>query len=232
MKSPLEGPRVSLSVSGQTRTRLDAIRAALGADRAVLARRLPAGSAREMPFEIVGVVPGGLHPHAAVPLEAFRTLFTRSADLQWEVASASPRWSRRLRRMGLVRLQGFVQPGDRLAAVAFVLAWESDRRPTATHEEVARAGMEALARLYVPPTWLPLAAPRRGRGMPGSTVALEETLRRVEHALLLRALRVADGNKSLAARHLQLSRQGLYRRLHRHGLMDGCGGLDSPRASP
>jgi DNA-binding NtrC family response regulator len=48
--------------------------------------------------------------------------------------------------------------------------------------------------------------------------SFEGTLAQVERRLLERALRLADGNKSQAARSLQMSRTGFYRRLQRHGL--------------
>ena len=51
-------------------------------------------------------------------------------------------------------------------------------------------------------------------------VSLREAVRRFECSLIRRALTDAAGNKSEAARQLRMSRQGLYRKLRAHGLME------------
>jgi DNA-binding NtrC family response regulator len=55
-----------------------------------------------------------------------------------------------------------------------------------------------------------------------SVPPLEETLREIERKLILRALRLADGNKSRAADLLQVSRKRIYRKLEEYGIpVDG-----------
>lgn len=96
--------------------------------------------------------------------------------------------------------------------------------------------MDALARSLAPPTWAPLAR----RQLPSrldpeaDLISLRDAVRRFECSLIERALRDAEGNKTEAARQLRMSRQGLYRKLRAHGLMDpgsGGHGLDSGAAS-
>ena len=52
----------------------------------------------------------------------------------------------------------------------------------------------------------------------GSVPPLEETLREVERKLILRALRLARGNKSHAADLLRVSRKRIYRKLEEYGI--------------
>lgn len=75
--------------------------------------------------------------------------------------------------------------------------------------------------------------PAPGKAEPGPPVAgdplggllpLREAVAVVEERMLRRALQVAEGNKSDAARRLRLSRQGFYKKLHRYGLLDGAAG--------
>ncbi|HVY61696.1 MAG TPA: sigma-54 dependent transcriptional regulator [Planctomycetota bacterium] len=52
----------------------------------------------------------------------------------------------------------------------------------------------------------------------GSVPPLEETLREIERRLILRALRLAKGNKSQAADLLRVSRKRIYRKLEEYGI--------------
>ena len=55
-------------------------------------------------------------------------------------------------------------------------------------------------------------------GAEGPIPPLEETLREIEKRLILRALRVAEGNKSRAADLLKVSRKRIYRKLEEYGI--------------
>lgn len=88
-----------------------------------------------------------------------------------------------------------------------------------------RAATLTVARLGVRP------APGRERTQApaasdplGGLLPLREAVAVVEERMLRRALQVAEGNKSDAARRLRLSRQGFYKKLHRYGLLDGAAG--------
>jgi two-component system response regulator PilR (NtrC family) len=68
-------------------------------------------------------------------------------------------------------------------------------------------------------------APRAGAsdaagsvGDEGSVPPLEETLREIERKLILRALKLAKGNKSHAADLLRVSRKRIYRKLEEYGI--------------
>jgi DNA-binding NtrC family response regulator len=94
---------------------------------------------------------------------------------------------------------------------------------------VARRGMEALARSLSPPSWwlrsnpstVPAAQAAELPERVETPSSLRESKLLVERELLQQALRNSRGNKTEAARRLQLSRQGLYRKLRRHGLHPG-----------
>jgi Bacterial regulatory protein, Fis family len=62
---------------------------------------------------------------------------------------------------------------------------------------------------------LPLSGSAESKTTP---ISLDEAVAQVERRLLESALRVADGNKTQAARHLRMSRQGFYRKLKIYGL--------------
>jgi DNA-binding NtrC family response regulator len=64
---------------------------------------------------------------------------------------------------------------------------------------------------------LALAAAARPR-LPDETIVLEEFLGRIEHELIMRAMKLAKGNKTKAARLLGMTRPRLYRRLVQLGL--------------
>ena len=52
----------------------------------------------------------------------------------------------------------------------------------------------------------------------GDVPPLEQTLREMERRLILRALQVAEGNKSKAAELLKVSRKRIYRKLEEYGI--------------
>lgn len=221
-------------------SRLDSIRLALGSERLAVVRRLPAAPASASPpLEVLGHVGerGILDPpESDLPLEFVLELVAQARALEFAAPTAPVAWAARLERWKLGWIAGWPLPSDRLPSVFFVAMRTTVREPGAVRREVANAGMEALARLLAPPRWLPLGAltrptagaqpdtPRVPELSPEAwegeaTGALVEILARVEKEILVDALQAAEGNKSLAARKLRVSRQGLYRKLRRHGLM-------------
>jgi DNA-binding NtrC family response regulator len=123
-----------------------------------------------------------------------------------------------------------------MPSVFFVAHFEGPVDPGDRRRLVARAGMDALARVLAPPSWAPLAQQkaRRSSGRSGGPVtSLRDAVQRFECSLIRRALADAEGNKSEAARQLRMSRQGLYRKLRAHGLLedDGPHELDTGPAS-
>jgi DNA-binding NtrC family response regulator len=107
--------------------------------------------------------------------------------------------------------------------VFFVAHFDGPEDPGDRRRLVARTGMDALARALAPPTWAPLAREKgrlsSSRGSAPIT-SLRDAVQRFECSLIERALAEADGNKSEAARQLRMSRQGLYRKLRAHGLIE------------
>gem|GEM_PF-3028261 len=131
-----------------------------------------------------------------------------------------PAWNRRLRRWGCWRIEAWPFPADRLPSVFFVAHFERAEDPGERRRWVARTGMDALARALAPPSWAPLARQQSRAVAASGLVSLREAVRRFECSLIERALNDADGNKTEAARQLRMSRQGLYRKLRAHGLME------------
>jgi len=131
-----------------------------------------------------------------------------------------PAWNRRLHRWGCWRIEAWPFPADRIPSVFFVAHFERPEDPGERRRWVARTGMDALARAIAPPSWAPLAELPARTGPSSSVMSLREAVQRFECSLIERALSDAEGNKTEAARQLRMSRQGLYRKLHAHGLMD------------
>ena len=212
--------------------RLDSIRLALGSERlAVVRRQLGSPPSPTPALEVLGQVGerGPIRPpETELPLEFVFELLAQARSLEFALPHAPEVWVGRLERWKLGWIGGWPLPSDRLPSVFFVAMRATAREPGAVRREVAQAGMESLARLLAPPRWLPLvgAGSMSTRTHPtaeeiarGEAGALEDILARVERDILLGALQAAEGNKSLAARKLRVSRQGLYRKLRRHGLM-------------
>ncbi len=218
---PTQSSSLPLLEPEQLRARLDAIRQALGADHAVVARRRPTTAGVAPGLELLAQCGPDGHrelPGAGMPVDVLGELLRGGRPVE----AARP---------GVPWIGGWPLPSDRWPSV-FVVAWSRRYRdPGAVRRRVAEAGMEALGRALAPPVWMTL-----GRSPSAATTAadgpdaeadgtgseehsLAASLARVERELLLRALRAADGNKSRAARELNLSRQGLYRKLRRHGLI-------------
>lgn len=232
------GARASRLAAPVLLDRLDSIRLSLGCDRLAVVRRLPgASTSGPLPLEVLGQVGAEgaiLPPETELPLEFVHELLAQARAIEFTSEQAPPLWSTRLARWRLGWLAGWPLPSDRLPSVVFVAMRAIAREPGPVRREVARAGMEALARLLAPPQWLPLGRharsgasrpPSDGPPMPGDAnapddpEALVTILARVEREILVGALQAAEGNKSLAARKLRVSRQGLYRKLRRHGLL-------------
>lgn len=220
-------------------SRLESIRLALGCDRLAVVRRMPSADRRpSTPLTVLAQVgPEGAvtPPEKGLPLEFVVELATQARPLEYRLDRPVPGWSERLQRWEVGWIAGWPLPSDRFPTVFFVALAGVGREPGPVRREVARAGMEALARLLAPPTWLPLnAAPRELAGAasgtapsPGPDSEVEPTyadlLAELEREILMGALIAAEGNKSLAARNLRISRQGLYRKLRRHGLLPRTG---------
>jgi DNA-binding NtrC family response regulator len=106
----------------------------------------------------------------------------------------------------LERLAAYHWPGD-VAELAKLAA-----------DAHARAAGPAITSRELPERiGLALAAAARPR-LPDETIVLEEFLGRIEHALIMRAMKLAKGNKTKAARLLGMTRPRLYRRLVQLGL--------------
>ena len=235
MNQPSISPDPPRLDAAEIHRRLDAIRQALGADRAVVARRVPAVDRTETRFEVLAqAAPTGAvrPPGLDVPLDFLDELFRDGRARECGRHSHDPARRADLVRRGLTWMGGWPLPSDRWPSIV-VLAWCRRRRdPGTIRRQVAEAGMEALARALAPPPWVPLDASRatsrapdagragsRGPDGPNEDGSLAGTLARVERDLILRAMQAAEGNKAAAARSLALSRQGLYRKLRRHGLL-------------
>jgi len=211
--------------------RLDPIRQALGADHVALCRRLPVATSDSVPFEVLAQCGsrGLVEPaESDLPFEFVSSLLQDGRPREWTRHAADPRRRRTLADGGRTWLGGWPLPSDRWPCIA-VVAWCTRRRdPGAVRRRVAEAGMEALARGLVPPSWMPFAPLRKASTSVESRPpaadepddsSLASAMARVERKLILEALQAAEGNKTVAARSLQLSRQGLYRKLRRHGLI-------------
>jgi hypothetical protein len=200
----------------ELRARLDAVRQALGAEHAAVARRRPGPADHGPALELLAQC--GPDGRSQVPGSG------TPADVLDELVRVGRPVERA--RPPLAWIGGWPLPSDRWPSVFFV-AWSRNHRdPGAVRRRVAEAGMEALGRALAPPVWMILGsqtdtATRAADGPDAESEdrSLAASLARVERELLLRALRAADGNKSRAARELSLSRQGLYRKLRRHGLI-------------
>lgn len=214
--------------------RLDAVRLALGADRLAVARRLTGGEGSGSAFEILAQsAPGGrVDPvEKDVPFTFVAGLLRDGRPQEWTRHAVDPGRRRALVTQGMTWLGGWPLPSDRWPCVVFV-AWCRRRRdPGTVRRRVAEAGMEALARALVPPPWLAYAPMRPVAGDPAEAEtappadeatgddSLAAAMARIERDLIVKALQAAEGNKTVAARSLRLSRQGLYRKLRRHGLL-------------
>lgn len=226
--------------------RLASLRGALGADRVGVARRLTLVSPPDDPpaFEVlaaVGEVEPFPVPERATPMAAYQQLLEHGRALEQGVdgEGSIARW---LRAHAARRLLGWPLPSDRLPCVFLVAVYRSDRDPGAQRLRVAREGMEALARALAPPAWLPLSSARSANGAhvlarrdpnranfprpPSDEVEaldrllpLEEAVVLVEKLMIRRALQCSEGNKAAAARTLRMSRQSLYKKLKRYGLL-------------
>lgn len=154
-------PSTSLDVA-TLGPRLDSIRQALGATRIAVARRRSG-----LPGEVGGLEVVAAHPHAdpiesVLPLDLFGRMMRSGVDLQLRPASESAAWERSARRLECAEFRGFVYPRDGRPSVYFAASLQADQLD-ARREVVARAGMEALARLLAPPSWLPLGSPPRAQ---------------------------------------------------------------------
>jgi len=221
-------PRLDAAV---LRERLASLCLALGANRVGLARRLPVATPGPGPFEVLDTVDAAAASvEEAVPLAAFLELLRGGRGLDVTPGN-DDRLARWLRERGERRLLGFPLPSDQRPSVLMVAIYSRDRRVGEQRLEVARAGMDALARALAPPPWVPLAPvldPPESQD-PGSepavsqllsdVVPLPDAIALVERVMLQRALRVSEGNKAAAARRLRLSRQGLYKKLRQHGML-------------
>jgi len=213
------------------RIRLASICQALGASRVGLARRLAATASGPTPFELLaGADPAGDDPAEPIPLAAFLSLLWegRLLEVAPDQASVLGRW---LRKRGEARILGFPLPEDERPSILLVAVYHEERRVGEQRLRVSRAGMDALARALAPPPWLPLTpivepTSRTGEDQDSGVsrllsdlVPLPDAVAMVERVMLRRALRVSEGNKAAAARHLRMSRQGLYKKLRQHGML-------------
>lgn len=219
--------------------RLDSIRQALGAARLGVARRLPTAGAADRVYEVLAAVGDGtegVDPARLVSLAVLEEVMRLGTPCAIAAGRGRPGWERRLRRWGCLRIEAWPFPADRLPSVFYVAHFSAPEDPGERRRHVARTGMDALARAIAPPSWVPLAR----RQAPGSldprseVLSLRTAVQRFECSLIQRALRDAQGNKTEAARQLRVSRQGLYRKLRAHGLMDPEPGpeLDTEASSP
>lgn len=130
-----------------------------------------------------------------------------------------------LRSQRFSSLRVLLGPANRAPSVFFLCFAQRPSRPEPADERLALATIESLCERLAPPEWLPLAAApsERSGGVPASAPLrpMRHAVEEVERILLRRALLVAEGNKSLAARSLHMTRSALYRKLRRYGLLDG-----------
>jgi hypothetical protein len=211
--------------------KVQALRAALGAQQLSVARRLlpPTPDEAHPPFEILITVGSATGVEAEPPPpQAFDRVLAEgcSFHLQGSAGGALSTW---LSQQGGGALCGWALPRDRWPSIALLArvphAWD----PGPVRMRVARRGMEALARSLSPPSWwlrsnpstVPAAQAAELPERVETPSSLRESKLLVERELLQQALRNSRGNKTEAARRLQLSRQGLYRKLRRHGLHPG-----------
>lgn len=203
--------------------RLESIRQALGAQRVGVARRLSGARSAERVYEVLAVAGSGHEdpdPARRISLALIEEVMRQGTPCAIAADRGRPAWDRRLQRWDCWRIEAWPFPSDRLPSVFFVAHFESREDPGERRRWVARTGMDALARAIAPPTWAPLAELPPARGQRGTVMSLREAVHRFECSLIERALQDAEGNKTEAARQLRMSRQGLYRKLHAHGLMD------------
>jgi ActR/RegA family two-component response regulator len=206
--------------------RLDSIRQALGAARLGVARRLSRAGEADRVYEVLAASGEGTSrdaPERSISLSVLEEVMRLGTPCAISADRGRPAWSRRLRRWGCWRIEAWPFPADRLPSVFFVAHFDGPVDPGDRRRLVARAGMDALARALAPPTWAPLAQQKvrpSSRPPGGSVTSLRDAVQRFECSLIERALADADGNKSEAARQLRMSRQGLYRKLRAHGLLD------------
>lgn len=219
--------------------RLDSIRQALGAARLGVARRLPTARSADRVYDVLaaaGEGTGDRDPARLISLAVLEEAMRLGAPCAIRADRGRPAWNRRLRRWGCWRIEAWPFPADRLPSVFFVAHFAGPEEPGDRRRYVARTGMDALARVLAPPGWIPLArqvAPTDPLDSRSGEVSLRAAVQRFECSLIQRALRDAGGNKTEAARQLRMSRQGLYRKLKAHGLMDTAPGteLDTGTAS-
>lgn len=206
--------------------RLDSIRQALGAGRMGVARRLSRAGESDRVYEVLAATGDGViadAPERSISLTVLEEVMRLGTPCSISADRGRVAWNRRLRRWGCWRIEAWPFPADRLPSVFYVAHFDGPEDPGDRRRLVARTGMDALARALAPPTWAPLAQQKSrlplGRA-PGSITSLRDAVQRFECSIIQRALADAEGNKSEAARQLRMSRQGLYRKLRAHGLMD------------
>ncbi len=137
----------------------------------------------------------------------------RTADVP---AIACEVWRRHTRRE--------VDAPAKVAKLLRALAWPGDLAQL--EAEIRRLACEHPRARALRPTWFrrqPQLPFEDSMAVPPDLVPLDEAVAQLERRLLVQALRVADGNKTEAARRLHLSRQGLYRKLRLHGLWSRAG---------
>jgi len=186
----------------------------------VFVRPVLVANAADAPLHLLLAAPGGV---SELPPSLAR-------ELSWlgpqRVEAGDTEFGSWLRSRGFAVLQVLAGPRDRAPSVFFLCFARRPPRPRAEHERLARGAIEALCARLAPPPWLPLA-PREAASAPmppppptAGLRPLSHAVEEVERLLLRRALRVAEGNKSLAARSLRMTRAALYRKLRRYGLLD------------
>ena len=206
--------------------RLDSIRQALGAARIGVARRLSRAGEADRVYEVLAASGEGVMPDAperSISLTVLEEVMRLGTPCAISADRGRPAWTRRLQRWGCWRIEAWPFPADRMPSVFFVAHFEGPEDPGDRRRFVARTGMDALARALAPPSWAPLAqqkAQRQSGRASGPVTSLRDAVQRFECSLIQRALADAAGNKSEAARQLRMSRQGLYRKLRAHGLVD------------
>ncbi len=154
-------------------TRLQCLRAALGAARLGLARRLALPGPSPQPFAVLAAVAesGPLWPvEDALPLAGFKLLIDegRHVELSANGPHALAAW---LRAQDAAVLRGWALPNDRLPCVLFLALFVAGREPGEGRLRVAEQGMEALARALAPPQWLLLPHPAQGPASAQRTAA-------------------------------------------------------------
>jgi len=171
------------------------------------------------PFELLAELPGG--KGGRLPLAAYADLMTEPGRL--EVYAGDPGTIGDWLTGGRMRaLWGWPMPNSNRPNVFFVASWKARRGVSVLRERVARQGMVALARQLTPPAgWDPAGAgPTRPShvGLLHHPSSLAQAIEALERWMIRRALRDSGGCKADAARRLQLSRQGLYKKMIRYGL--------------